>query len=141
MFHTILLATDGSGNALRATETAIELATGLSVSKVLVVHVVGRAPSESQLVRAGLDVHALLEEEARPVIRPSLDLLDEAKIPYSLQVSLGDPAAVILGLVEKEPVAMLVIGSRGLGALSGLVMGSVSQKLVRLAPCPVLIVK
>lgn len=141
MFHTILLATDGSGNALRATETAIELATGLSVSKVLVVHVVGRAPSESQLVRAGLDVHALLEEEARPVIRPSLDLLDEAKIPYSLQVSLGDPAAVILGLMEKEPVEMLVIGSRGLGALSGLVMGSVSQKLVRLAPCPVLIVK
>jgi len=141
MFHTILLATDGSGNALRATETAIELATGLSVSKMLVVHVVSRAPSESQLVRAGLNVHALLEEEARPVIRPSLDLLDEAKIPYSLQVSLGDPAAVILGLMEKEPVEMLVIGSRGLGALSGLVMGSVSQKLVRLAPCPVLIVK
>lgn len=141
MFHTILLATDGSENALRATETAIELATGLSVSKVLVVHVVGRAPSESQLVRAGQDVHALLEEEARPVIRPSLDLLDKAKIPYSLQVSLGDPAVVILNLVKKEPVGMLVIGSRGLGALSGLVMGSVSQKLVRLAPCPVLIVK
>lgn len=141
MFHTILLATDGSENALRATEAAIELATDLSVSKVLVVHVVGKAPSESQLVRAGLDVHALLEEEARQVIRPSLDLLDGAKIPYSLYVSLGDPAAVILGLVEKEPVEMLVIGSRGLGALSGLVMGSVSQKLVRLAPCPVLIVK
>jgi nucleotide-binding universal stress UspA family protein len=51
------------------------------------------------------------------------------------------PAAVILDLMENELVDLLVIGSRGLGALSGLVMGSVSQKLVRLAPCPVLIVK
>lgn len=51
------------------------------------------------------------------------------------------PAAVIPDLMQKEPVAMLVIGSRGLGALSGLVMGSVSQKIVRPAPCLVLIVK
>lgn len=141
MFRTLLLATDGSENARRATEAVIELATGLSIPSVLVVHVVGTAPSESQLVRAGLDVHALLEEEARRAARPTLDLLDGAEVPYTLRAALGDPAAVILGLVERESVDLVVLGSRGLGALSGLVMGSVSQKIVQLAPCPVLIVK
>jgi len=140
MFRTLLLATDGSENARRATEAAIELASGLSLS-FLVVHVVGKAPSEAQLVRGGLDVHALLEAEARRAAKPTLDLLDKAKVQYTLRASLGDPAAVILGLVEKEPVDLIVLGSHGLGALSGLVMGSVSQKLVHLAPCPVLIVK
>ncbi|MEN6517335.1 MAG: universal stress protein [Methanospirillum sp.] len=141
MFRTLLLATDGSENARRATEYAIELAAGLSLSFILVVHVVGKAPSEAELVRAGLDVHALLEEEARRAVKPTLDLLDAAKVPYSLRAALGDPAAVILGIAEKESADLLVLGSRGLGALSGLVMGSVSQKLVHLAPCPVLIVK
>ena len=141
MFTTLLLATDGSENARRATEYAIELASGLAIPTVLVVHVVGTAPSEAELVRAGLDVHALLEAEARRAARPTLDLLDAAGMPYTLRASLGDPAGAILGLVEKEMVDLIVIGSRGLGALSGLVMGSVSQKLVHLAPCPVLIVK
>ena len=48
---------------------------------------------------------------------------------------------MILGIAEKESADLIVLGSRGLGALSGLVMGSVSQKIVQLAPCPVLIVK
>ncbi|HIH03681.1 MAG TPA: universal stress protein [Methanoregulaceae archaeon] len=141
MFRTLLLATDGSENARRATATAIEIAAGLAIPSVVVVHVVGKAPSEAELVRAGLDVHALLEEEARRAAGSTLDLLDAAKVPYSLRAALGDPAGVILGIAEKEAADLLVLGSRGLGALSGLVMGSVSQKLVHLAPCPVLIVK
>ncbi|KAF5058700.1 Stress response protein NhaX [anaerobic digester metagenome] len=140
-FRTLLLATDGSENARRATGAAIELATTLHLPSVLVVHVVGKAPSEAQMVRGGLDVHALLDQEARRAAGPSLALLDKAGIGYTLRASLGDPATVILGLVEKEAVDLIVLGSRGLGALSGLVMGSVSQKLVHLAPCPVLIVK
>lgn len=140
-FRTLLLATDGSENARRATETAITLATTLHLTSVLVVHVVGKAPSEAQLVRGGLDVHALFDQEARRAAEPSLARLDEAGIRYTLRSSLGDPAIVILGLVEKETVDLIVLGSRGLGALSGLVMGSVSHKLVHLAPCPVLIVK
>lgn len=141
MFTTLLLATDGSENARRATEYAIGLASGLAIPKVLVVHVVGTAPSEAELVRAGLDVRRLLEAEARRAARPTLDLLDAAGMPYKPRASLGDPAAAILEIAEKEAADLVVIGSRGLGALSGLVMGSVSQKLVHLAPCPVLIVK
>lgn len=141
MFHTLLPATDGSENARRATEAAIELATGLSLPAVLVVQVVGSAPLEARLVRAGLDVHALLEEGARRTVQPALDLPNGAKVPYTLRAALGDPAAAILGLMEKEGADLVVLGSRGLGALSGLVMGSVSQKIVHLAPCPVLIVK
>ncbi len=141
MFRTLLLATDGSETAQRATEAAIKLAAGLSIPSILVVHVVEKAPSEAELVRAGRDVHALLEAEARRAVRPALDLLDAAKIPYTFRAALGDPAAVILGIAEKESADLLVLGSRGLGALSGLIMGSVSQKLVHLAPSPVLIVK
>ena len=59
----------------------------------------------------------------------------------SSRASPGDPAAGILEVAEREAAALVVIGSRGLGALSGPVRGSVSQKLVHPAPFPVPIVK
>jgi len=52
----------------------------------------------------------------------------------------GDPAKVLIETVEREHADAIVIGRRGRGQLTGLLLGSVSQKLSCLAPCMVIVV-
>jgi nucleotide-binding universal stress UspA family protein len=141
MFAKILLATDGSDNASRAADAAISLAQGLSLPSITIIHIVTEPPSESRMVQAKFDVHSLLEEESRALIRETLARCDAAGIAYILKISIGDPAQEILATIQKEQIDLIVIGSRGFGTLKGVLMGSVSQKVAHLAPCPVLIVK
>ncbi|PKL58823.1 MAG: universal stress protein [Methanomicrobiales archaeon HGW-Methanomicrobiales-5] len=141
MFTKILLATDGSENANRAADAAISLAQGLSLSSITIVNIVTSPPSESRMVQAKFDVHSLLEEESRKIISGTLSRCDAAGIVYTLKVAIGDPAQEILTYVQKEQIDLVVIGSRGFGTIKGVLIGSVSQKIAHLAPCPVLIVK
>ena len=53
----------------------------------------------------------------------------------------GSPAEAIIEVAKTRHSDVIVIGSRGLGRLAGLVLGSTSQKVVSYAPCPVLIVR
>ena len=56
-------------------------------------------------------------------------------------MAIGDPAAEIIEIAEKEMADLIVIGSRGLGTIKGVFMGSVSQKVAHHSSCPVMIVK
>ncbi|MDP3563958.1 MAG: universal stress protein [Methanoregula sp.] len=140
-FSKILLATDGSENASRAADAAIGLAQGLSLPSITIAHIVTSPPSESRMVQAKFDVHSLLVEESRKAISGTLNRCDAAGIAYTLKVAIGDPAQEIIAHIAKEQIDLVIIGSRGLGTLKGVLIGSVSQKIAHLAPCPVLIVK
>ncbi len=50
------------------------------------------------MVRANFDVRALLEEDAQQAVKDTLDRFEEAGLPYTLKVALGDPVAEILAL-------------------------------------------
>jgi nucleotide-binding universal stress UspA family protein len=141
MFTKILLATDGSENASRAADAAISLAQGLGHPSITIAHIVTSTPSESRMVQAKFDVHSLLVEESHKSLRGTLAKCDAAGIAYTLKIAIGDPAQEILAHVAKEQIDLVVIGSRGLGTLKGILIGSVSQKIAHLAPCPVMIVK
>ncbi|TAJ45034.1 universal stress protein [Methanofollis fontis] len=141
MYERIILATDGSENAQRATESTIGLVKELKSASVTIVHILLSAPSESEIVRAKFDLHHLLEEEARRTIQTTIQRFEEEGIPYSLVVALGDPASEIIRYAEKEGAGLIVIGSRGLTALKGALIGSVSQKVAQSAECPVMIVR
>jgi nucleotide-binding universal stress UspA family protein len=58
----------------------------------------------------------------------------------SIEVSVGEPAAQILVAANAGQADLIVMGSRGHGQLAGLLLGSVAQKVVALARCPVLVV-
>ena len=53
----------------------------------------------------------------------------------------GDPAETILEVARTRDSDLIVMGARGMGRLQGLLLGSTSQKVLSLAPCPVLIVR
>ena len=58
----------------------------------------------------------------------------------SVNVVLGDPAEQILAVAKDSQADMIVMGNRGHGPLAGLLLGSVAQKVIGLAPCAVVVV-
>lgn len=141
MFETILLAIDGSENARRAAQTAIGLVQSLEGSSLVVTYISPNPPSQSRIMKADFDVHNLLLEDAHNLAKQTLDSIENAGIPYTIEVGMGDPSSEILKTIDKIKANLIIIGSRGLGSLTGVVMGSVSQRIAQHASCPVMIVK
>lgn len=127
-----LIATDNSDNALRAVCHAAKQAT---LTKECTLHLayvhpwLAKEAAETELALLGL--------EATARARATLDAMG---LPWRLHVAMGDPAERILELARQVHAGMLVVGSRGLGNLEGLLLGSVSYKLLHLSRIPVLVV-
>lgn len=139
MYKKILLASDGSENAGRAAKEAAKLAKKLS-SQIILTYITG-TPPQSKLVKANFDVHSILIEDAEEKIKDTISTLKEENIPYTLKVAIGDPADEIIRTASKEEAELIILGSRGLGTIKGVVLGSVSQKVTHNAECPVMIVR
>lgn len=67
--------------------------------------------------------------------------LDVAGIQYAFHIGVGDPAQVIVQYAEDQRCEEIIVGSRGMGTVSNLVLGSVASKVIHLAKVPVLIAK
>ncbi len=141
----ILLAIDGSDEAALATQAATELSseTGSEVHVVYVLpapaqlighHLLSGEARESALAGAERDAETFLKEQAEQ-IRANGGKVAETHFRS------GDPDKEILRTAEALGVGLIVMGSRGLGALSRALMGSVSDSVVRHAHCPVLVVR
>jgi nucleotide-binding universal stress UspA family protein len=139
----VLVATDGSEGAGRALTTAAELAKA-AVAELIIVNVEqGRLSDNLEAMRETEQASAdeiLYAMSTRILTRAQTKAatLGVAKIrTYS---GLGDAAGFILEVAKNEQADIIVVGRRGRGRLMGLLIGSVSQKLVSLAPCKVLVV-
>jgi nucleotide-binding universal stress UspA family protein len=64
-----------------------------------------------------------------------------AGYPLELRIDVGHPLERILAVAQREPVDLIAMGTHGSTGLARTVMGSVAERVVRLAPCPVLTVK
>ncbi len=80
-------------------------------------------------------------EEAEFILKMALETV--GKIPGEIRMEMleGSPAEEIINVANIRKSDLIIMGSRGLGKLAGLVLGSQSQKVVSHAPCPVLIVR
>lgn len=131
MFRTIVCATDGSSHADRAMAIAVDLATRYD-AKLVVVHAVAEGGGAGQPPQTR--VRKVLDEAAG-------DAGQRLGRDVVTHLETGDPAEVILRAIERERADLVVMGSRGLGEIKGLLQGSVSHKIAQLAPCPCLTVK
>jgi nucleotide-binding universal stress UspA family protein len=141
----ILLATDNSEEAQLATQAATELSreTGSEVHVIYVLPTPGQLLGphhyseeirESLIGRAERDAETFLEEQAEKIN-------SEGGKVAETHLRSGAPDKEILRAAEALDVGLIVIGSRGLGAVSRLLMGSVSDSVVRHAHCPVWVVR
>ena len=139
VMEKLLLATDLSEASSAATEEAFELAARLGAS-LLVVSVIdpGSLLLPGGRFRARIDqVRENREQAAQALVERGR----EAGVTVSFLVWTGDPGDMIVSAAEAEHADMIVVGSHGRGAVGRLFLGSVSEHVVRNAPCPVLVVR
>lgn len=138
----VIAATDGSACAGRAIDLAAALAKATGAT-LLIVTVQGDRSAEDvhSLARAEGSAGEALEILANETLREASERAARVGAP-SIQCRMcwGDPAEVIVATAGREHADAIVVGRRGRGRLTGLLLGSVSQKLVALAPCTVVVV-
>ncbi len=95
----------------------------------------------SELARAGENIGDLLDARLDAVLSHAKTKAQALNLKnVQLVRGWGDAAETIIDLAREGQIDLLIAGRRGRGRLSGLLLGSVSQKLTTLAPCPVMIV-
>lgn len=139
MFKKVIWATDGSDAADEALLTAREMATD-DGGELVVVHCV-----EFTMPGKGggrMPVYAN-EDELEAKITQQVGTLSAKGVPSRLRKatgSVGQAAQVIADVARDEGAEVIVVGTRGRGPMAGLLLGSVTQRLLHLAPCPILAV-
>jgi nucleotide-binding universal stress UspA family protein len=141
--YKIMLPVDGSENSLRAAHYAVSLARDHRAASVYLVTV------EPELYIYGevalyLDrgkMEKLQRERSEALLKPVEDLLSKAGVTYRKEILSGDIAPTIARRAEEVPCQAIVMGTRGLGALGNLVMGSTAMKVVHLTKLPVTLIK
>ncbi len=140
MFEKILLAVDGSEHALHAARTAADLARAMNATEFRIVVVYDFITPYLGEPNLQFAIDARMEE-AQIILSHAIK--EVGKLPCEIHTELleGSHAQAIVNVAVTRQSDVIVMGSRGLGTLTGLLLGSTSQKVVAHAPCPVLIVR
>jgi nucleotide-binding universal stress UspA family protein len=145
MFKKIVVPVDGSAHANRAVDCATDLADKYGAELIL-LHVI--ASSGPARIPPELYEYARIEHidaiEADMMNRVAEKILQTAENRTRGQgakqvrtsIGVGHPAEAIVAHAKAEEADLIVMGRRGLGSVSGLLMGSVSHKVAHLSECP-----
>jgi nucleotide-binding universal stress UspA family protein len=139
MFQNILVAYDGSPHSERALATAIEVAKCAGAT-ITLLNAYDKIPDDlgEPNFQAALDRTVIA---ARDKMLKVLEQVRQQGLTASMNVLEGPPADAILRVAETEKHDLIVMGSRGLGLIQELLLGSVSERVTRHAKIPVLIVR
>lgn len=145
MVRTILMPWDGSAHSRRALEFLVELLKAQTPAEVHVLNVQPPAPTMERI--AGGRPSALQQAEG-PALEAGRKLLEDAAkalaaagVPHVAKVVVGDPAHEIAAYAKTHHCEGIVMGTRGLGTVATLVLGSVAHKVLHLTQVPVTLVK
>lgn len=135
----ILVPVDGSPNSLRALKFAAARFRDSSHVQLLLLNVQPAMPSSSHVKPAMIkDHHQRMSEEA---LAPARALAERLGAVFDCYFRVGDPAEVITNFAQRTKCAEIIMGTRGLGRIRGLLLGSVTTKVIHLSEVPVTLVK
>jgi nucleotide-binding universal stress UspA family protein len=140
MFDKILLAVDGSEHALQSARTAADLARSMKAEELRIVTAYDFIPPYLGEPNMQYAINTRLEE-AKAVMQKAVDAVGDVPCEIHTELLEGPAAEAIIDVANTRRSDVIVMGSRGLGTLAGLLLGSTCQKVVAHAHCPVLIVR
>jgi nucleotide-binding universal stress UspA family protein len=148
MVKKILVPTDGSEHAVKAIRFAADLAAQYDAT-IYLMHVVSKLDIPEDFLRYA-EVEGFeeapevvyLQKVGNAIIGEAAKGIDRERIKnVHTELIHGNPAEKILEFAKEKGIDMIVIGSRGLGGVKGLLLGSVSTKVCHLAECTCVTVK
>jgi nucleotide-binding universal stress UspA family protein len=144
MFTHILYATDGSEHARKALDYTSRLAR-LTEARITVLHAYPPLPrSDFGAMISTSEYNKLLHyrmAEGNKILDEAMEALEEEGIEAERDLTEGPMAEAILSAARARNCDLIIVGARGLSNLQGLLLGSVSQKVIQHANCPVLVVR
>ena len=139
----ILVAVDGSESSLRALRFVLDARRSALPDAVHLLNVQNSPIVISEYVTSSMidAMRAGQMQESRKVLDKALELAAASGVPLTEHIEVGFPDQVIVEQADRLGCEQIVMGTRGMGTIKGLVMGSVAQKVVHLAHVPVTLVK
>jgi nucleotide-binding universal stress UspA family protein len=138
----ILLAVDGSDHSNRVARHAVRLVQSCTDYTVILLNV--QAPIDAPEILGHMparEIEAMQETRGGDAMASARALLDTAGVIYAPEVALGRVAETIAHRAAESACDAIVMGTHGAGALRRALMGSVATDVIRLAGCPVTVVK
>jgi nucleotide-binding universal stress UspA family protein len=140
-FKEILIPVDFSDHSTAALESAIELARAFD-SRLHLLHCYQIQPGG--ISPYGIAIPSSYSAEVRDAASQQLAAWQEERIPAGVSVDVSIvsevPSEAIVGTAKKIGADLIVMGTRGLSGFKHVMLGSVAERTVRLAPCPVMTV-
>jgi len=141
----ILIPYDDSGPALRAVKQVAASRETMGKVEAVLLNVQHTDFFIERLVDGRKSEIERLEQPLRDLgeklLRKAAAVLEKAGVRCSAHVELGNPAPIIADYAKKYHCDMIVMGTRGLGSVESLILGSVATKVLHLAKVPVMLVK
>lgn len=138
----VIVPVDGSEASTRALQTAIDLLKGKEGAELHVLNI--QSPIVSQNVTRFFSTEMLQEyydDEGRKALAPAAALLANTEIKHVQKVLSGSIVETLQDYIKKNDCDHIVMGTRGLGAVPGLILGSVTTKVLSVVKVPVTLVK
>jgi nucleotide-binding universal stress UspA family protein len=139
MYDTILVPTDGSSAVVEAVERAVDLAERYDAT-VHALYVVDSSAYGTLDTSTSVVVDAL-EDEGETAVTYVADQAESAGVPVETAVVHGTPHRTIMDYVDEHDVDLVVMGTHGRRGFDRFLLGSVTEKVVRTAPVPVMTVR
>ncbi len=140
----ILVASDGSKNALRAVKYAADLLTNSNdkTKSITLISVHDDAGLRHAKAFVGKEAVAdYLRELSEKELKPAMKVLDEKGIKHDMVMLVGNAPQEIVAHGQKGKYDMIVLGSKGRGAIADILLGSVAQRVLAQAKQPVVLIK
>lgn len=138
VFQHILVGFDGSQQAKKAADTAIGLARDLDAKILLLAVARPPEPATSVELNAVLDDAREHYEEAFVPIRSAAK---NADVELQTDIVVGHPAEQIIHRAEQDKIDLVILGRRGTSMFEKWILGSISERVLRYAHCPVMVVR
>jgi len=138
----ILVPTDFSEYADYALDYAIGLAKALQ-ARLIFLHVIQLTPmTTGDMFGYSLEIYLeAMQSEAQQHMQALLNRVHQEGLQGETVIVQGVPFQIIVDMAESQDIDLIVMGTHGRTGLTHALMGSVAEKVVRLAPCPVLVTR
>lgn len=138
-----LIPVDGSAHSLRAVEQAMTLAALMNQApQLLLLNVQWNVATVN--VKLLFDQQVIDEyqrEQGLQALQGARALLDAAHLSYQYHISIGRPADVVLQYAAAQQATLIIMGAQGKEGLAQWLIGSVAERVLRLSPAPVMVVR